>query len=169
MPVVLLALGSNVGDRHANLQAALDALARTIKVHATSAIYETAPMYVTDQPAFYNSALTASTDLSPRELLKTLKAAEAEIGRYPEKRYGPREIDIDLITFGSLVYRFGNQLEVPHHLVAERRFVLEPLHDLDPDASLPGLGKISILLERTNDQRGSVQKVENAVLSIHRH
>lgn len=169
MATILLGLGSNVGDRLANLQLACDLLMRAIPMLQTASVYATAPMYVEDQAVFYNSALIGSTDLDPRSLLKVLKSVEQEVGRRVGRRYGPREIDIDLIAYGNLRYRFGDQLEVPHHLVAERRFVLQPLADVAHDFDLPGLGKISVLLERTNGQRDSVNKVENAVLSIHRH
>jgi 7,8-dihydro-6-hydroxymethylpterin-pyrophosphokinase len=104
------------------------------------------------------------------ELLRSLKEAEAEVGRELGRRYGPREIDVDLIAYGNLRYRFSEGeatiLEVPHHLVAERRFVLQPLFDIASDWELPGLGQVRSLLVRTNSQAESVQKVADAFLPV---
>lgn len=169
---MLIALGSNIGDRLSHLQAAVDVLGTCLSIHAAARIYETEAMYVENQGPFYNSALLSETERSPRALLALLKAAEAQVGRHVGPRYGPREIDIDLISYGSTSYRFSEGqdvvLEIPHSRVAERRFVLQPLFDLLPAGSLPGLGSIEALLTRTNDQANCVHRVENAVLSIHR-
>ncbi len=170
VPEVLLALGSNVGDRIANLSAAVEALASTLELLAVSSVYETAPMYVQEQQAFLNAALRAKTCCYPLQLLRLLKDIEAEVGRRAGQRFGPREIDIDLITYGCLIYRFrGGEktLEVPHPRVAERRFVLQPLADVSPDASLPGMGSIRDLLARTSEQAEDVQRIEHALLPIH--
>ena len=171
MPRVLLGLGSNVGDRLVNLQSAIRELRHVIDVDAVAAVYETAPMYVVDQPSFLNSALAGRTSLSPRALLFQLKAAEERIGRVSGERFGPRMIDIDLLSYGALAYRFVDRgelkLQVPHPKIAERRFVLAPLAELDSGAMLPGLGVVAGLLERTNDQADSVTRVKDAVLSIH--
>jgi 2-amino-4-hydroxy-6-hydroxymethyldihydropteridine diphosphokinase len=169
MPEILLALGSNVGDRLANLHAATELLQAHVQLLGASAVYETAPMYVEDQKPFLNAALRAATTLSPMALLKTLKGLEGEVGRSAGQRYGPREIDIDLIAYGCLRYRFrggARDLELPHPRVAERRFVLQPLFDVNPDARLPGLGLVRELLQRTSEQAHDVHRIEHALLPI---
>jgi 2-amino-4-hydroxy-6-hydroxymethyldihydropteridine diphosphokinase len=169
VPEVLLALGSNVGDRLLNLRQALEALAKKLELLAASSIYETAPMYVMDQQPFLNAALRAKTELSPLDLLRLLKHTEAEVGRQRGPRFGPREIDIDLIAYGVLRYSFSGgdrALNLPHPRVAERRFVLQPLFDIDPDRILPGLGSIRELLARTEDQAQDVHRIEHALLPV---
>jgi 2-amino-4-hydroxy-6-hydroxymethyldihydropteridine diphosphokinase len=169
VPEVLLALGSNVGDPLANLRAALEALSQRVDVLAVSSIYETAPMYVTDQLPFLNAAVRATARSYPLQLLRSLKESESEVGRRAGKRFGPREIDIDLISYGCLRYRFtggDRDLEVPHPRVSERRFVLQPLFDVAPDASLLGIGSIRELLDRTSDQAKDVQRIEHALLPV---
>jgi 2-amino-4-hydroxy-6-hydroxymethyldihydropteridine diphosphokinase len=170
MVKVWIALGSNVGDRLVHLQQAVTLLVKRVRIEKVSPLYESAPMYVTDQPAFLNGALKAETELSPRELLNLLKDIEAEVGRQTRKRYGPREVDLDLIAYGSLQYRYGylqkQVLELPHPKTEERRFVLQPLVDLDPSLELPGLGNVSALLEQTCDQAPDLVLREDAVLSL---
>jgi 2-amino-4-hydroxy-6-hydroxymethyldihydropteridine diphosphokinase len=171
MTEVLIALGSNVGDALSYLQQAVDHLAQSLQDVRTSAVYETAPMYVTDQPRFLNAAISAKTDLGPLPLLHYLKETEQAIGRHKGIRFGPREIDIDLIAYGHLKYKFQEShkdiLDIPHPRVKERRFVLEPLNDLNPDTNLAGLGKVKSLVAATEDQRKDVIRQPHAVLSIH--
>lgn len=170
MATVWIALGSNVGDRLAHLQSAVTMLASQIRIEKISPLYESAPMYVTDQPAFFNGALRAQTELSPRALLKLLKQVEAEVGRQVRNRYGPREVDLDLIAYGALQYRYAylhrQVLELPHPKTEERRFVLQPLFDLDPSLILPGLGRVDALLARTCEQAADLVLKEDAVLSL---
>lgn len=154
MPLTVIAFGSNLGDRQANILAAASALG----VKPLSRIYETDPMYVEDQPAFLNACALLETDSGPFELLARIKALELEIGRLPRVRNGPREIDIDLIAYGSLQILSGS-LIVPHPRLVERRFVLQPLHDIAPDLVLPGLGKVKDLLCATEDQADHVRKL----------
>jgi 2-amino-4-hydroxy-6-hydroxymethyldihydropteridine diphosphokinase len=172
MTQVLLALGSNVGDALCYLNQAAWALAEFLPGLRVSGVYKTKPMYVTDQPAFLNAAVAAKTDLGPLPLLQRIKTLERTIGRQDAPRFGPREIDIDLIAYGCLHYQFldkeGVVLEIPHPRVGERRFVLQPLNDLGPGLSLPGLGSVNDLLMKTNAQREDVVKLQDAVLSIHR-
>lgn len=127
-------------------------------------------MYVESQPPFYNAAATGETDLGPRALLRRLKQIEDKLGRKTGQRYGPREIDLDLIAYGSVKYVFRMDDEiafaVPHALVGERRFVLQPLFDLDPNIQLPGLGRVDHLLESTTHQASTVRKVSDGVLSV---
>jgi 2-amino-4-hydroxy-6-hydroxymethyldihydropteridine diphosphokinase len=139
-----LGLGSNQGDRLANLRAARDALERRgIQVLASSSVYETAPQgEVTDQPDFLNACVRIRTRLGPEELLDVCKEVERELGRVAGgARHGPRPIDVDVLLLGDLVHR-SERLTLPHAEVTARRFVLEPLLELDPELSLPGGGDL---------------------------
>jgi 2-amino-4-hydroxy-6-hydroxymethyldihydropteridine diphosphokinase len=149
-----LGLGSNEGDRLANLRAARDALAgHGIEVVASSSVYETAPQgEVTDQPDFLNACLRVRTRLEPEALLDVCKEIERELGRVPGGvRHGPRPIDIDLLLLGDREWR-SERLTLPHAEVASRRFVLEPLLELDPDLRLPGGAPLRKLLPAVADQ-----------------
>ena len=170
MPTVYIALGSNVGDRLANLQEAIDRLKQHLKIQAVSRVYETEPMYVVDQPPFFNAAIKASTELPPVVLLALLKQTEKEVGRQTRERYGPREVDLDLIAYGGLEYAFTSGrkkiLELPHPKTGERRFVLQPLFDLDPSLSLPSIGQVKDLLLNTEEQAAGIRRRDDAVLSL---
>ena len=192
MTPVYIGLGSNLGDRLARIQEAVGILGERLDLTAASPIYETAPMYVEDQPRFYNGVLAGATELGPLEVLGLLKSVEARVGRLPRDRYGPREIDLDLLVYGCARYRFedtaptrdrGSEigdrsgdasgyppavLNLPHPRIAERRFVLQPLYDAAPGLVLPGLGSVKALLDATFDQTESVKMVTDAVLSLHR-
>ncbi|TYG41638.1 hypothetical protein ES288_D12G191800v1 [Gossypium darwinii] len=127
---VVIALGSNVGDRLNNFNQALQ-LMRKSGIHITKhgCLYETAPAYVTDQPRFLNSAVRAVTKLGPHELLGVLKTIERNMGRSGGIRYGPRPIDLDILFYGK--YQIGSdKLTVPHERIRERPFVMAPLMDL---------------------------------------
>ena len=140
MERVLLGLGANIGDRLANLRAAVDGLAGIVEVEAVSPVYETAPMYDTDQGAYLNMAVTGRTALAPRPLLDALKALEKRIGRVRSRRYGPRAIDLDIVFHGDRVVREPG-LEIPHPRLAERAFVLAPAADIAPDWRHPETGQ----------------------------
>jgi 2-amino-4-hydroxy-6-hydroxymethyldihydropteridine diphosphokinase len=134
-----LGLGSNVGDRRANLQAALDGLlARGVAVLASSSVYDTDPVgEILDQPAFLNACLAVQTALQPPALLQACKALEHELGRAEHGvRHGPRLIDIDLLLLGELEWR-SERLALPHEQVLTRRFVLIPLLELDFELRTP--------------------------------
>jgi 2-amino-4-hydroxy-6-hydroxymethyldihydropteridine diphosphokinase len=134
-----LGLGSNEGDRLANLRAARDALARHgVEVLGASSVYETAPQgEVTDQPDFLNAVLRVRTALGAEALLDACKAVERELGREPGGvRHGPRPIDVDVLLLGDSALR-SERLTLPHPEVTSRRFVLEPLLELDPGLALP--------------------------------
>ncbi len=135
-----LALGTNLGDRRANLRAAIAALPVAVTVLAESPVYETPPWGVTDQPAFLNMALKGETALSPLALLALLKRRETQLGRTPSIRYGPRRIDMDLLFYDNLVLQ-THGLTIPHPRLHERAFVLLPLADIAPDFLHPLLGK----------------------------
>jgi 2-amino-4-hydroxy-6-hydroxymethyldihydropteridine diphosphokinase len=134
-----LGLGSNVGDREAHLRAAVAALGEHgVEVEATSSLYETEPMgEVLDQPDFLNAVVRVRTGLEPEELLDLCKAIEVEQGRMlGGQRHGPRPLDLDLLLVGDLEVQ-SDRLTVPHPQVTARRFVLEPLLELDPLLALP--------------------------------
>ncbi len=137
---VYLALGSNLGDRRANLAAALQRLRKVMEISIVSSIYETEPVGYLDQPQFFNIVLQGKTTLSAQELLKYAKDIETAIGRQPTFRNGPRPIDIDIIFFDDLQITQDN-LIVPHPRMAERAFVLVPLAEIAPDAIDPVSGQ----------------------------
>ncbi len=127
-----IALGSNLGDRQANLQAAIQALPPRVHVLRLSPIYVTTPWGYRDQPDFLNMVLQAETDLSPKQIMVYLKDLEALLGRQVTFKNGPRVIDLDLLFYDDLVLE-NNGLTIPHAGMAERAFVLVPLADLAPD------------------------------------
>jgi 2-amino-4-hydroxy-6-hydroxymethyldihydropteridine diphosphokinase len=134
-----LGLGSNVGDRTANLRAALEGLrARGIEVEAVSSTYETEPVgEITDQPDFLNAAARVRTELEPERLLEACKAIEVEQGRELDApRHSPRPLDVDLLLVEG-VELAAERLTLPHPEILERRFVLVPLLELDPELALP--------------------------------
>jgi 2-amino-4-hydroxy-6-hydroxymethyldihydropteridine diphosphokinase len=135
----LLGLGSNVGDRRAHLQAAVDALPRAgVRVLASSSAYDTDPVgEVLDQPSFLNACLHVETALEPLELLDAVKGLERGLGRRgAEIRHGPRGIDIDILMLGELELH-NERMSLPHAQLLARRFVLIPALELDIEASLP--------------------------------
>ena len=140
MPILYLALGTNLGNRPANLQAAMVALPPVVRVLEQSFIYETPPWGLTDQPAFLNMVLKGETHLPPLALLANLKHLEAELGRQPAIRWGPRLIDMDILFYDELILAAPG-LTLPHPRLHERAFVLVPLCDLAPDLVHPVLGK----------------------------
>jgi len=148
---VYVALGSNLGDRERTLRAAVRALADepAIDVIAVSALRETEPVGVVDQPRFVNGVVALETDLTARELLELLLALEHRFGRVREDvlPQGPRTLDLDLLAYGdALIDEPG--LRVPHPRLHERRFALEPLAELAPELELPGYGAVQDLLAR---------------------
>lgn len=149
-----LGLGSNEGDRLANLRAARTALDRHgVAVLASSSIYETSPQgEVLDQPDFLNACVRVETTLGPEELLDACKAVERELGRQPGgPRHGPRPVDVDVLLLGDLELR-GERLTLPHREVTARRFVLEPLLELDPRLALPDGTRLADEMPRVADQ-----------------
>ena len=147
MTVAYIGLGSNLGAREENLRAALERLGRVGPLRV-SRLRETEPVGVTDQPRFLNAAAELETDLGPRELLARLLEIERELGRerVAETRWGPRPIDLDLLVYGEEAIDEPG-LTVPHPRLAERRFALEPLHELAPELRLPDGRRIRDLLD----------------------
>jgi 2-amino-4-hydroxy-6-hydroxymethyldihydropteridine diphosphokinase len=146
-----VALGSNLGDREETLRAALADLAAEpgIDVAAVSRFYDTEPVGYVDQPRFLNGAAALETELPARELLERLLAVELRFGRRREDvaLQGPRTLDLDLLLYGDAEIDEPG-LRVPHPRMHERRFVLEPLADLDPVLEVPGKGQVQDILAR---------------------
>lgn len=128
----VIAVGGNVGDVAATIARAVALMAQLGEVRAVSPLYRSAPMYVTDQPAFLNGVVVLATRSWPGELLASLKEIEGELGRVARERNGPREIDLDLLDLGGLVLE-REELTLPHPRMGERPFVLLPLHDVRPE------------------------------------
>ncbi|MGB9454898.1 MAG: 2-amino-4-hydroxy-6-hydroxymethyldihydropteridine diphosphokinase [Bryobacteraceae bacterium] len=137
MKLIYLSLGSNIGDRERNLRAAVERLgAPGLRVLRVSPVYETEPVDYTDQRWFFNLVVEAETSLFPLQLLARVQKIERVLGRVRTVPKGPRIIDIDILLYGAAVVH-GAKLEIPHPRMAERRFVLAPLHDLAPDLRHP--------------------------------
>ena len=134
-----LGLGSNIGDKAANIQHAIELLvaAGDIDVVARSRLYRTAPWGVTDQDWFVNACVAIKTDLSARELLLRCQKVEKELGRIRQRHWGPRSIDVDILTYRNELISEAD-LKVPHPLIAERSFVLVPLSDIAPALHISG-------------------------------
>jgi len=153
MPTVYLALGTNLGDRPANLRTAIAALPPQVSVLVESPVYETPPWGVTDQPAFLNMVLRGETSLAPLALLAHLKALEVQLGRLPSIHYGPRLIDLDLLFYDDLVLETPG-LTLPHPRLPERAIHLVPLPDLAADLIHPALHVTVRELLNAVDTRG---------------
>jgi 2-amino-4-hydroxy-6-hydroxymethyldihydropteridine diphosphokinase len=135
--IIYLSLGSNLGDREANLHAAIERLSgEGVHVSRTSQMYETEPVDYTAQGWFLNLVVEAETGLFPMQLLSRIGKIERELGRVRKVAKGPRTIDIDILLYGRAVVRSAT-LEIPHPRMAERRFVLAPLADLAPGLRHP--------------------------------
>jgi 2-amino-4-hydroxy-6-hydroxymethyldihydropteridine diphosphokinase len=132
LTVVYLGLGSNVGNREANIQQALEQLqVDDLRLLRLSSLYETEPMGLREQPWFLNQVAEFTTEFSPLQLLQRIQAVEIALGRKREIVNGPRTIDIDIVLFGNVIMNTA-ELTIPHPRYRERRFVLEPLLELNP-------------------------------------
>jgi 2-amino-4-hydroxy-6-hydroxymethyldihydropteridine diphosphokinase len=145
--VAYVGLGANIGPREVTLFRAVDLLAEAddVEVLAVSALRETEPVGVVDQPSFLNGVVEVETALPPRALLDLLLGIERSLGRVREERWGPRTVDLDLLVYGGVIVDEPG-LRVPHPRLHERRFALEPLAELAPDLDVPGLGRVSAAL-----------------------
>ena len=135
-----LSLGSNLGDREAHLRDAISRLGSEGRVAAVSSFYETEPVEVTTQPWFLNCAIALETPKTPEVLMASILRIEQGMGRKREQKKGPRTIDIDILLFGNAVIATP-KLTVPHPAMQERRFVLEPLAEIRPEALHPRFNK----------------------------
>jgi len=141
LKTAFLALGSNLGNREDNLREAVHHLeAGEVHVVRRSSLYETAPQELLDQPWFLNAVVQVETDLFPMQLLARVREIERKMGRRRVTPKGPRNIDIDILSYGRAVI-YTAELEVPHARIAQRRFVLEPLAEIAPEFRHPLTGK----------------------------
>jgi 2-amino-4-hydroxy-6-hydroxymethyldihydropteridine diphosphokinase len=160
---VHIGLGGNLGDPVSTLREALAEIARLpgVELDAVSSAYESAAVGLEEQPPFVNAAARVLTAAPLHELLDGLLAVERRLGRVRTVRYGPRTCDLDILLAGSEVVDEPG-LAVPHPRLAERRFALAPVLELDPDATLPDGTPLSVLLERVLDQ--AVQRLDDVAL-----
>lgn len=143
---VVLALGANLGDPRKQISLAIDAIRDLVKVEKVSSLYETAPFNVNDaQPNYINAVLVGETELQPKELIKELLAIEAKLGRQRTLPKAARTIDIDIVDYEGFFLE-SDELKLPHPRAHERRFVLEPWVEIEPDAVLREHGPIKELL-----------------------
>jgi 2-amino-4-hydroxy-6-hydroxymethyldihydropteridine diphosphokinase len=145
-------IGSNVGDSRARVLATFDALAALPRTRliARSRLYRTRPFGPVPQDDFTNAAAGLLTQLDAAQLLAQIRGIESAAGRVRAERWGPRTLDLDLLVFGTERIA-GAQLTVPHPGIAERGFVLAPLHDIAPTLDVPGVGRVEVLLRGLAD------------------
>ncbi|HRJ26812.1 MAG TPA: 2-amino-4-hydroxy-6-hydroxymethyldihydropteridine diphosphokinase [Fimbriimonadaceae bacterium] len=172
MPKCFFGLGSNQGDSQAILIQALEEMSRYVRLTRCSFFYETQPLYITQQPFFLNLVIEGFSEDSPVALVQKCKELEQQLGRIPRQRNGPRELDIDLLLHGEWQYSFNHSLgqlhavQVPHPRISERRFVLDPLADLDPSLWIPGQGTVNDLLAQPDIQAQAIRRLTHAPISF---
>jgi 2-amino-4-hydroxy-6-hydroxymethyldihydropteridine diphosphokinase len=155
---VYLGLGSNLGGRIGNLDSAVERLSEKVAIKKISSVYETEPLYNTEQPMFLNAVIKGVTALEPLELLSLMKGIERDLGRQPGFRNAPRIIDIDILFYGERIIQ-TEELTIPHPRIAERAFVLVPLAEIAPRLVHPQLKKtVKKLLAEVNGKEG-VRKI----------
>jgi len=143
----VIALGSNLGDSKSIFSEAIIQIGKSVEVESISKFYETIPVGGPEQPNYLNAVLIGDTQIPPLELLTQLQSIENGAGRVREERWGPRTLDLDLIIYGDLLMK-EELLTLPHPRAHERSFVLEPWVEIDPQAVLPGYGRIGVLLKQ---------------------
>jgi 2-amino-4-hydroxy-6-hydroxymethyldihydropteridine diphosphokinase len=143
----VIALGANIGNPKEQMDLAVALLKESLEVSAVSSYFTTAPVGGPEQPDYLNAICIAESDIPAADLLALLHGIEKVLGRERLERWGPRTIDLDLIQYGSLL-SYADELLLPHPRAHERRFVLEPWAEIEPDAILLTHGKISDLLEQ---------------------
>jgi len=142
---VVIALGSNIGDTNSHLHHAIEELGKLFEITAVSSFYKTAPVGGPVQDDFLNAVLVGQSDLDPLDLLVAMQEIEDLAGRTRDIHWGPRTLDLDLISYGDHEIHEPH-LEIPHPRAHERQFVLEPWYEIDPEAELIGRGSIKDLL-----------------------
>ena|SRR5688572_3119499 len=165
MAIVYLGLGSNLGDRAANLRLAVDKLdSGPVRILRTSFLYETNPVGVTEQPVadYLNCAVESETNLTPSALLFYVKNIERSLGRFETFRWGPRVIDIDILLFEDVTLD-SEELSIPHPRLCERKFVLIPLLELNPDLTLPDGRRLASLLDSSKLADQSIRKIRESI------
>jgi 2-amino-4-hydroxy-6-hydroxymethyldihydropteridine diphosphokinase len=158
MLATYLSLGSNLGDRAANLSAAIARLRGLGTVCAVSSIYETEPVEVAEQPQFFNCVIALETAEPPQTLLSGILAIERAMGRERKQDKGPRLIDIDIVLFGDSILD-SSELTLPHPAMHRRRFVLEPLSEIAPRVRHPRLQKTILQLRDELSEGQAVRKI----------
>ena len=156
MATVYIGLGSNLGDREAFINQAVEMLSRKIQILSLSSLYETAPLGFAEQPLFLNAVVKADTVLSPQELLNLTQRIEKRLGRRRIQPWGPRTVDLDLLLYDALVLKQPN-LIIPHPRLHQRAFALMPLCEIEPLLLHPALKKPVCLLLQENCQQQSVR------------
>jgi 2-amino-4-hydroxy-6-hydroxymethyldihydropteridine diphosphokinase len=159
LTVIYLSLGSNVGNRRKFLKDAIDKLSKRIDGILSSSIYETEPWGKLDQAWFLNLCIKGHTELSPEELLSFTKSVEVDLGRKHTTRWGPREIDIDILFYGNRVIE-SDKIKIPHPYLAKRAFVLTPLAEIAADFIHPVIRKnIAHLSEQIGS--GGIKRIKD--------
>ncbi len=161
---VYLSLGSNVGDRAAQLRNAIARLGAAGRVVAQSSLYETEPVEFTEQPWFLNCAVALETDTTPQQLMAAILGIEEEMGRKRVQKKGPRTIDIDILIFGNMIVK-SKRLTIPHPAMQHRRFVLEPLAEIAPEAVHPVFNKTIRELRDALPEGQSVRRVASSSMA----
>jgi 2-amino-4-hydroxy-6-hydroxymethyldihydropteridine diphosphokinase len=155
---VYLSLGSNLGDRRANLKEALRLLGESLEIASVSSVYDTEPVGVGEQPRFLNLMCCINTDIGPMQLLSLIKGIESSMGRDLSLRNAPRVIDIDIILYGDTIMK-SPELIIPHPRMRERAFVLVPFAEIAPEVVHPITGeRIDDLATRVEGRDGVVKK-----------
>jgi 2-amino-4-hydroxy-6-hydroxymethyldihydropteridine diphosphokinase len=157
----VLALGANLGDRAATLQAALDGLRAQTRVIAVSAIYETAPVGGPPQPDFYNAVALVDTTLTPQNLLAVAHSLEAAAGRARHEHWGPRTLDVDVLAYDDM-RSDDPELTLPHPRAHERAFVVLPWLEVEPDGLIGGHGTLAELATKLG--HAGVRRLDAPVL-----
>ncbi len=160
--LVYLSLGSNMGDREINLREAIAGLQAQGRVDLVSSFYETEPVEVTDQAWFLNCAMSLETAQTPQQLMRSILDTEHRMGRRRVQKKGPRVIDIDILLFDDLIVDSA-ELTIPHPAMQQRRFVLEPLAEIAPDARDPVLQKTIRELLDALPPGQKVRKISKAI------
>ncbi len=162
MPIIAyIGLGSNLGDRAANINSAIEFLGEVGRIVKASSLYATEPVGYAEQPEFLNAVVAVETEMIAADLLKACRSIEDRLGRRRTIRWGPRTIDIDILLLGEEIVSLPD-LMIPHPRMAERRFVLTPLVEIAPEAVHPLLHKTAAELLRGLEDRHDVNMIDRS-------